>query len=105
MVKNGRALSEGAYVIVAPNGDHVIESSEIRALRQAVAIGGSVKFVKWGHSVEATKTEAFDKLAERKPRAKKEETQVEPLPAPVVEAVLTAVGEPAVVEGTEGSDF
>jgi predicted amidohydrolase len=56
VTKSGRALSEGCYMILAPSGDATPESSEIRALRKAVASGGTVEFVKWGQSIgEAAK--------------------------------------------------
>jgi hypothetical protein len=84
MTKNGRALSEGCYAVIAPDGAVFIESSEIRALRKAVSIGADVRFVKWGHAV----SDVDDSPAEpapRKPRASKAQPATpEPTPEDIV---------------------
>jgi len=89
-VSKGRALSEGCYVVCLPGGDVIPESSEIRALRLAVATGGDIKFVKWGQPLSEARAPG---VAEAKPRAKKA-APVEaaaPLPENVKAAVLEAV--------------
>jgi hypothetical protein len=105
MAKNtGRALSEGCYMILSPSGDATPESSEIRALRKAVAISGAVVFVKWGQSVDEAVTAAKDEPeAEPKPRAtrKKAEPKAD-LPPEVKAAVLAAVSP---VDGSSPDDF
>jgi hypothetical protein len=98
--KTGRALSEGCYMILAPSGDATPESSEIRALRKAVASGGTVEFVKWGQSIgEAAKATLAPKDAaiaavSGKSAAKK---AAEPKTEPIVAEPPT--GEPT------GTDF
>jgi hypothetical protein len=54
-VANSR--NEGAWVVVTADGDVIIESSEIKALRAAVTNGGAAKFVKYGQSVNAPDSE------------------------------------------------
>jgi hypothetical protein len=69
--------------------DIIIESSEIRALRKAVEVGGIVKFVEWGKSVMKAET---PKPTTRKPRAA--------APAPAVEAPVEQAPAPdAPIEG------
>jgi peptide subunit release factor RF-3 len=80
-----RSVANGCYAITAPNGVVYLESSEIRALRKAVAVGGTNEFVKWGSAVgDAGVAEFTDEpaQAEPKPRAKKAEPKDTPAVQP-----------------------
>lgn len=48
----------GAWAVVTPKGQVIIENSEVKALREAVEIGGKVTFVEWGNTVGAPTAEA-----------------------------------------------
>ena len=47
-----RRSTEGSWAIVTPEGRTILENSEIRALRTAVAMNAKVKFVKFGTAIE-----------------------------------------------------
>jgi hypothetical protein len=108
--KAGRALAEGCYVILSPSSDATPESSEIRALRKAVAIGGNVVFVKWGQSVDEAVAASKDAPeVEAKPRAtrKKAEPKAEAVADAEAKAEAIQENEPMVspVDGNDPSDF
>jgi hypothetical protein len=98
--QTGRALAEGCYMIIPPTGDVIPESSEIRALRKAVATGADVQFVKWGQSVDEAVAASKDAPTEREPKAepKPRAKKAEPKDTPAVQPEP----EPGEVERGEG---
>jgi hypothetical protein len=108
----GRALAEGCYMIIDPDGTTTPESSEIRALRMAVSTGAKVKFVKWGQAVNqgvdpsnpvAVKPKATTKKAEPKSEPITEEAEYDEYEAD--KAAEAQVAPPAVVEASAPADF
>lgn len=47
----GRKSTEGSWAILTPDNQIILENSELRALRKAVAMGAEVKFVPFGTAI------------------------------------------------------
>jgi hypothetical protein len=79
---------QGCYIVIAPSGDVTPESSEIKALRMAVAIGGKSVFVKWGQSVDNTVSAGsvpHDEPTQAEPKARAARKKAEPAETPAVQ--------------------
>jgi hypothetical protein len=101
--QTGRALSEGCYMVVPPNGDPIPESSEVRALRMAVATKGEMVFVKWGQSIDAATAASKDEPTQAEPKARAARKKAEPAETPAVqpEPVPAAIPEPVPADGPD----